>query len=154
MGTLMKKVGSILLLAVILAGTSHAAIDPLKRGLHLYKKNHYEDAIRLLYNYLPAAENHHQAKTHLGLGMICLANARLYRDLYQAALETNLDYFKRLLAVKGPSASQMANPPPNGVGKRWIRAEWTSRSKWSRSRKKLGPRGVSYTRTPSKALEP
>ncbi len=108
MGTLMKKLGSILLLTVILTGTSHAAIDPLKRGLQLYKKNHYEDAIRLLYSYLPAAENHHQAKTNLGLGMICLANARLYRDLYQAALETNLDYFKRLLAVKGPSASQMA----------------------------------------------
>ncbi len=108
MGKLMKKAVLILLLIVVLTGPSPAAVDPLKRGLQLYQKHHYEDAIRLLYTYLPSAESHHQAKTQLGLGMICLANARLYQSLYQTALEMNLDYFKRLLSIKGPSGSNLA----------------------------------------------
>ena len=105
----MKKAGLIFLLIVVLTGPSLAAVDPLKRGLQLYKKHRYEDAIRLLYTYLPSAETSHQAKTHLGMGMICLANARLYQDLYLAALDTNLDYFKRLLSIKSPSGSHLAN---------------------------------------------
>ena len=86
----MKKAGMICLLIVALTAPSYAAIDPLKRGMQLYQKHHYEDAVHLLYAYLPSAESDRQAKIHLGLGMICLANARLYQDLYQASLGMNI----------------------------------------------------------------
>ena len=105
----MKKAVFIFLVIAMLTGLSDAATDPLKRGMQLYKKHHYEDAIQLLYTHLTSAESNHQAKTLLGLGMICLANAHLYQNLYQASLETNLDYFNRLLSIKGPAGSHLAN---------------------------------------------
>jgi tetratricopeptide (TPR) repeat protein len=108
-GAWMKKTGLIFLLVTMLTGPSHASIDPLTRGMQLYKKHHYEEAIHLLYTYLSSAETGHQPKTYLGLGMICLANARLYQDLYLASLETNLNYFNRLLLNKGPSGSHLVN---------------------------------------------
>jgi pentatricopeptide repeat protein len=108
-GAWMKKTGWIFLLVTMLTGPSHASIDPLTRGMQLYKKHHYEEAIHLLYTYLPSAETGRQPKTYLGLGMICLANARLYQDLYQASLATNLNYFNRLLLNKGPSGSHLVN---------------------------------------------
>ncbi|UCE51630.1 MAG: hypothetical protein JSV31_20535 [Desulfobacterales bacterium] len=105
----MKKAALICMLMVLLAVPSHAAKDPLKRGLQLYKKHRYEDALHLLYTYLPSADSGRQAKTYLSLGMICLDNANLYQDLYHAAIVINLDYFTRLLSVKGPSKSHWVN---------------------------------------------
>ena len=99
----------ILVMMVGLALPSHAAIDPLKRGLQLYKKHHYEDAIQLLYKQLPASKPEQQGKTYLALGMICLANAALYQDLYQASTATNLDYLNRLLSAKGPAQSRLVH---------------------------------------------
>ncbi len=103
----MKKTGLIFLLVTMLTGPSHAAIDPLTRGMQLYKKHHYEEAIHLLYTYLPSVETGRQPKTYLGLGMICLANARLYQDLYLASLAANLNYFNRLLSDKGLYGSHL-----------------------------------------------
>jgi len=105
----MKKAGLICMLMVLLAVSTHAAKDPLKLGLQLYKKHCYEDAINLIYSYLPSADSGLQGKTYLSLGMICLANAGLYQDLYRAAIAINLDYFTRLLSVKGPSKSRLVN---------------------------------------------
>lgn len=105
----MPKAGFILAIVVLLALPSHAAIDPLKRGLQLYKKHHYEDAIQLLYKQLPADKSDRRSKTYLALGMICLANAGLYQDLYRASTATNLDYLNRLLSAEGPSKSQLVN---------------------------------------------
>lgn len=98
-----------LVMMVLLALPSHAAVDPLKRSLQLYKKHHYEDAIQLLYKQLPSNKSEHRGKTYLALGMICLANAELYQDLYQASTATNLDYLNRLLSVKGPAQSQLVD---------------------------------------------
>ena len=67
-GALMKKAVFIFLVIAMLTGLSDAATDPLKRGMQLYKKHHYEDAIQLLYTHLTSAESNHQAKTLLGLG--------------------------------------------------------------------------------------
>ena len=105
----MPRSGLILAMMVLLTLPSHAAIDPLKRGLQLYKKHHYEDAIQLLYKQLPSDKSDRRAKTYLALGMICLANAGLYHDLYQASSATNLDYLNRLLSAKGPSKSQLVH---------------------------------------------
>ena len=107
--TCIPKAGFILAMMVLLALPSQAAIDPVKRGLQLYKKHHYEDAIQLLYKQLPADTSDHGGKTYLALGMICLANADLYQDLYQAAAATNLDYLNRLVSAKGPSKSQLVH---------------------------------------------
>lgn len=108
--TCMPKAGFILAMMVLLALPSHAAKDPFKRGLQLYKKHHYEDAIQLLYKHLPSEDkSDRRGKAYLALGMICLANAGLYQDLYQASTATNLDYLNRLLSAKGPSKSQLVN---------------------------------------------
>jgi tetratricopeptide (TPR) repeat protein len=103
------KTGFLFAVMVLLALPSHAAKDPIKRGLQLYKKHHYEDAIQLLYKHLPSDESDRRGKTYLALGMICLANAGLYQDLYQASTATNLDYLNRLLSATGPSKSQLVN---------------------------------------------
>ncbi len=105
----MPRAGIIFAMMVLLALPSHAAIDPIKRGLQLYKKHHYEDAIQLLYKQLPSDKSGRRGKTYLALGMICLANAGLYQDLYQASTATNLDYLNRLLSAKGSSKSQLVN---------------------------------------------
>ena len=107
--TAIPRAAFILVMMVVLALPSHAAIDPLKRGLQLYKKHHYEDAIQLLYKQLPASKSDQRGKTYLALGMICLANAALYQDLYQASTATNLDYLNRLLSARGPAQSQLVN---------------------------------------------
>jgi len=103
------KAGFIFCMMVLMSLPAQAAIDPLKRSLQLYKKHHYEDAIQLLYKQLPADKSDRRAKTYLALGMICLANAALYQDLYQASTVTNLDYLNRLLSAKGPSKSRLVN---------------------------------------------
>ncbi|MGD2187538.1 MAG: hypothetical protein PVI71_15515, partial [Desulfobacterales bacterium] len=105
----MHRAAIIIAMVVLLTLPSHAAKDPLKRGLKLYKKHHYEDAIRLLYKHLPSVKSDRRGKTYLALGMICLANAALYQDLYQTSTVTNLDYLKRLLSAKGPSKSQLVD---------------------------------------------
>ena len=107
--TVLPTAGWIWVMMILLALPSHAAIDPLKRGLQLYKKHHYEDAIQLLYKQLPADKSDRHAKTYLALGMICLANAGLYQDLYQTSTAANLDYLNRLLSAKGPSKSQLVH---------------------------------------------
>ena len=61
----MKKAGLIFLLIVGLAAPSYAALDPLKRGMQLYKKHHYKDAVQILYTYLPSAESKRRAKARV-----------------------------------------------------------------------------------------
>jgi tetratricopeptide (TPR) repeat protein len=109
-GSCRQKAGfTFLIMMLLLAVTSHAAKDPFARAMQLYKKHHYEDAVQLLYKHLPSAESDHRAKTYLALGMICLANADLYQDLFQASTATNLDYLNRLLSAKGPAESRLVN---------------------------------------------
>ena len=105
---LIKKAGWILIV-MLLAVSADAAKDPLKHGMQLYKKHRYEQAISVLYSQLASvgADRHRQDKISLGLGMSCLANAELYRDLYQAAIAFNRDYLTRLLPAKGPSESRL-----------------------------------------------
>ena len=101
--------GLVFMLMVLLAVPLHAAKDPLKRSMQLYKKHLYEDAIYLLSTQTAEVNSNHQDKTDLAKGMICLANASLYQDLYYTSLTANLDYLYRLLSVEGPSASHLAN---------------------------------------------
>ena len=104
-----KTAGLVLMLMVLLAVPSHAAKDPLKRSMQLYKKHLYEDAIYLLSTQPAAVDSNRQDKSNLVKGMICLANASLYQDLYHTSRAANLDYLSRLLSVEGPSASHLAN---------------------------------------------
>ena len=101
-----QKAGWIIIM-MLLAVSAYAANDPLKQGMQLYKKHRYEQAINLLYNHLASNDSGRLDKIYLGLGMSCLANAKLYRDLYQAAIAFNRDYLMRLLPVEGPSESHL-----------------------------------------------
>ena len=92
---------------LVLAVTAEAAKDPLKYGMQLYKQHRYEQAIKVLYGRLAAIESGRQDKIQLVLGMSCLANAELYRDLHRAAIALNRDYLTRLLRADGPSGSHL-----------------------------------------------
>jgi tetratricopeptide (TPR) repeat protein len=103
LGAGIKKAAWILTLIVLLTAPSHAAKDPLKRGMQLYKKHQYEQAIQVLYGLLAANDSDRRDQIYLGLGMSCLANASLYRDLHRTAIAFNREYLMRLLPVEGPS---------------------------------------------------
>ena len=104
-----ETAGLIFVLTAMLAVPSHGAKDSLKRGMQLYKKHLYEDAIKLLSTHPVTVGSDRQDKTNLAMGMVCLANASLYRDLYHTSRAANLDYLTRLLSAEGPSVSHLAN---------------------------------------------
>lgn len=107
MVALLKK-AAWLFIMMLLTVSVDAAKDPLKHGMRLFKKHRYEQAINVLYSQLADSDPNRLDKIHLGLGMSCLANSALYRDLYQAAIAFNQDYLMRLLPVKGPPESHLA----------------------------------------------
>jgi hypothetical protein len=63
-GVSMKKVALMCTLILLWGYGSYAADDPLKRGMQLYKKNHYADAANLIQPYLSQAASQHQGKTY------------------------------------------------------------------------------------------
>jgi tetratricopeptide (TPR) repeat protein len=98
-----------LLLVLTLAVSAYAEDDPVKLSLQLYGKHRYADAFNFLYERIGAiAAPESRSKANLALGMICLENARLYRQLYRASVAANLDYLTRLIAGTGPNESQLA----------------------------------------------
>jgi tetratricopeptide (TPR) repeat protein len=101
----------ILLLAVIigLSVSAQAADTAYQKAVRLFKKHHYEEAYKLLYHDL---ENNAAGQTeaaYLSLGLICLENAKLYRELYRVALAVNLDYYTRLIADDSEDQSRLVN---------------------------------------------
>jgi tetratricopeptide (TPR) repeat protein len=104
----MKKVLFLLTLVILVSTTLYAADDPLKRGMTLYKKHRYEDALKVLPTDAAAVKPNRQPKIFLSLGMICLENAKLYRELYQVSLSVNLDYLTRLITQKNQFESHLA----------------------------------------------
>jgi tetratricopeptide (TPR) repeat protein len=94
---------------LLVAAPSYAADNPLNRGMQLYSKHLYDEAGNALYAYLSAAGPTELGKTHLGLGMTCLASAELYRELYRASLRAQVDYLGRLVASKEPNRSRYAS---------------------------------------------
>jgi tetratricopeptide (TPR) repeat protein len=107
-GAVMKRVIFFLTLVILLSTTLVAADDRLKRGMALYKKHRYEDALKVLPTDESAAKMNRQPKIYLSLGMICLENAKLYRELYQVSLSVNLDYLTRLITEKNQFESHLA----------------------------------------------
>jgi len=104
----MKKVGLICILIMMQVFGSYAADDAVKRGMQLYKKNHYEDAANLLYSHLSSAGSHEQGQTYLSLGLIYFANAQLYRELYATSTAVQIDYLTKLYASDSKSESRFA----------------------------------------------
>ena len=102
----MKKVALMCTLILLWGYGSYAADDPLKSGMQLYKKNHYEDAANLIQPYLSKAASQQQGKTYLSLGLIYFANAKLYRELYHSSTAVQLGYLTKLLAADKKSESR------------------------------------------------
>jgi tetratricopeptide (TPR) repeat protein len=102
----MKKVALMCTLILLWGYGSYATDDPLKHGMQLYKKNHYEDAANLIQPYLSKGVSQQQGKTYLSLGLIYFANAKLYRELYHSSTAVQLDYLTKLLAADKKSESR------------------------------------------------
>jgi len=101
----MKKVVLFCAITVLLAVSLHAADDPVKKGMQLYKKHHYEDAGSLLLSHLYSL-NHSSASTAcMSLGMVYLSSAELYSELCRTSISVHLDYLARLDAVSGKAKS-------------------------------------------------
>lgn len=93
----------------LVAGTSHAADDPVQKAMKAYEKHRYEDAARDLRAALPSLEQSKQAPARLALGMIYLKNAELHRELAQVAAAVQTDYLKRLTSQRGESRSRYSD---------------------------------------------
>lgn len=106
----MKKALLVPIFVMAAALPALAADSLLQQGMKLYQQHHYNEATHLLYNRLENAEANQKAPLQLSFGMACLANARCYAQLYQAALAVQHDYLKRLVATKVPAknTSQLA----------------------------------------------
>src|SRR5207245_10021440 len=93
-----------------MAGAASAADDAVARAMALYQRRHYEEAARTLQAGLPVLNPATRATAYLTLGMIYLDNARLHRELHEAGIAAQLDYLKRLAAVRGTGGSRFAGP--------------------------------------------
>jgi tetratricopeptide (TPR) repeat protein len=94
---------------VLAAGAVSAADDVVARALRLYEQHHYEEAAQTLQAGLPTLNPAGRASAYLTLGMIYLGNAELHRELYETAITVQLDYLKKLVAVRGAEGSRFAN---------------------------------------------
>jgi len=79
------------------------------RAMALYERHHYEEAARTLQAGLPTLNPASRATAYLTLGMIYLDTARLHRELREAGIAVQLDYLKKLAAVRGTGGSRFAS---------------------------------------------
>lgn len=93
----MKKALLLLFLFLFLASTVHGDEASLNRAMELYRKHHYQDAARLLYQLPPDKNPTRHSKIRLGFGMAALANTQCYRELYGAAKSVQTDHLHRLV---------------------------------------------------------
>ncbi len=105
----MKRIVLFCAMIVLLAGSSYASDDPVQQGIQLYKKHHYEEAGGVLRSYLHSANPDNEGRALLSLGIIYLANAELYRELYHASVFVHLDYLDKLSAASGKAKSRFSN---------------------------------------------
>lgn len=94
---------------VLLAGSSYASGDKVQQGMQLYKKHHYEEAGSMLRSHFHSVKPDNEGSALLSLGMIYLANAELYRELYNTSVFVHLDYLGKLFAASGKSKSRFLN---------------------------------------------
>ncbi len=97
------------IVVALMAGAASAADDAVARAMALYQRRHYEEAARTLQAGLPVLNPASRATAYLTLGMIYLDNARLHRELREAGIAVQLDYLKRLAAVRGTGGSRFAS---------------------------------------------
>ncbi len=83
--------------------------DVVGRAMKFYEKRHYAEAILLLRSDLTSVEASRQGTANVVLGLSCLKNAQLHRELYQAALASSLDYLKKLAAARGAGRSRFVD---------------------------------------------
>ena len=93
----------------LMAGAASAADDAVARATRLYERHQYEEAAQALQTDLPTLNPASRATAHLTLGVIYLGNAELHRELHQTALVVQLDYLKKLAAVRGAAGSRFVN---------------------------------------------
>jgi tetratricopeptide (TPR) repeat protein len=96
-------------LVALTAPAASAADDAATRAMRLYETHRYEEAARTLQADVPALDPARRAPAYLTLGMIYLDNAELHRELHQAGLAAQLDYLKKLAAVRGADGSRFAS---------------------------------------------
>ena len=103
----MKIVVLIGAVIIMLTAPIYAADDTIISAMKLYKKHLYMDAFNVIYNASASGASNDGGKTYLSLGMICLANAELYRELYHISTPVHLDYLTKLYAVDVESGSHL-----------------------------------------------
>ena len=95
----MKTVSLIGIIIISLQIPVLAGQDSLSRAMQHYTKHQYEQAVDTLYADLKTIGPGKVDQANLSLGMVCLANAELYRELYHASKLVHIDYFTKLIAA-------------------------------------------------------
>ena len=104
----MKRLILFLLICTLTASPAYSADDAVSRAMKLYERRHYVEAAALRAN-LASVEQGRQGAAYLTLGMIYLKNAELHRELYRESLSVNLDYLKKLSAIRGKDRSRFVD---------------------------------------------
>ena len=104
----MKRLIFFLFICTLTASPAYSADDAVSRAMKLYERRHYVEAAALRGN-LASVEQGRQGAAYLTLGMIYLKNAELHRELYRESLSVNLDYLKKLSAIRGKDRSRFVD---------------------------------------------
>ncbi len=107
----MKKAMLILLLWVSFPFAVQAGSADAQQAMLLFQKHHYHDAALLMYAQLSHQTIEASYDIQRNFGMICLANARFYNRLHQAAKPLQVEYLKRMVQAddqRNSAASRLA----------------------------------------------
>ncbi|MDH5731116.1 MAG: hypothetical protein OEZ58_19200 [Gammaproteobacteria bacterium] len=104
----MKLLTSFLLLFFLSLNQSFAAQNPIVVAMKEYEKRHYDKSIRLLQPLLNNAQSN-QELTRLSYGLVLDKNARFHKALYEASIESQIEYLEKLSIKKGKQKSSYVN---------------------------------------------
>ncbi len=101
----MKKGVFILVLWVAFPFLLHAGNADTQKAMQLFREHHYHDAALMLHAQLAASAPGEPNDLQRNFGMVCLANARFYDRLYQAANPLQIEYLQRLIQADAQRSS-------------------------------------------------
>lgn len=105
----MKRLFFIALALMLLPTAVLAADDVVSRGMKLYEKRHYNEAISMLSAEMHSLDESRRPDAGLILGMSFLKNAGLHMEMHRMSLAVHEYYLGKLSSQRGEARSRMAD---------------------------------------------
>lgn len=105
----MKRLFFVTLALMLQPAAVLAADDVVSRGMKLYEKRHYNEAISMLSAEMHSLDESRQPDAGLILGMSFLKNAGLHMEMQRMSLAVHEYYLEKLSRQRGAARSRMAD---------------------------------------------